>query len=371
MLTKIMLLILLLLMTLSGCGTEVSTQGLPVFTPHDIDARLKNVSMMFPISTADGPGLLLFRNDEQENTRTLQLAVFDEKMQVAQLIDIPIQGIPHQALSADTDGDGAVEILIAYGYGRGKLEDPVRVVQYSGKTYAETRVLYEVQSPRAQVVALFPSDDGFGLWYFDSKYFVQRGVLAQADGKWQYQKGERLRVATNVDAADWDSDGKEDLLIGKPYGEQIGEDGYALLQDAEGSTKLPTFRGVSSVKFAQLDRDDELEILVGDGWHQNYGQLAEPRLTMFDHRGKWEPKLIDTAKPQYSIDRIEVLEQDGQQYVLAAGDRQLRVYDPADWTQRTVHEKSKDWSWDFAVLRADGEEYIAVLDGDVQIFSIG
>lgn len=117
--------------------------------------------------------------------------------------------------------------------------------------------------------------------------------------------------------------------------------------------KLPTFRGVSSVAFAQLDADPDLEILVGDGWHQNYGELAEPRLTLLDYDREaktWKPTLLDTVAPQYSIDKIRVVQRDGPT-IIAGGDRMLTAYAQAnDWQRQVLYEQWHTTPWDFDVM---------------------
>jgi hypothetical protein len=98
-------------------------------------------------------------------------------------------------------------------------------------------------------------------------------------------------TASAVYAADWDSDGDQDLLVG-----YIGGDLYQLVN--EGSPKEPSFAppvamaaagqpirvdGDAGPTCADWDADGDLDLLVGDGegkvtWFRNDGERGRPKL---------------------------------------------------------------------------------------------
>ena len=356
-------LVLLMIFVLSACDKETRSE-------QTADGILQipgtNISALYTLNLgAEKVGLLAVTTKGE--TLGATLLAMDTEGNVRDQYDMNLAGIPHEITAGDTDGDGHSEIFIGYGMGRGKLEDPVKVLQYSGKKFKEIETIFEMKSPRAEITALQPLLDGsLALFYFDSKYFVQTGKLMRQNNKWEFIKEDRIRLATSLDLADWDNDGTTDFLIGKPYGDVPGADGYPLLRDANGEHKLPSFRGVRIVRFAQLDQDPELEIVIGDGWHQNYGKIAEPRLTMLNFDGtQWQTKLLDTVSPQYSIEKIEIIGTGEQAIIVAAGDRMITTYAQAEnWSRKELFSAKEMLPWDFAVIGSR----IAIASGDTISF---
>ena len=137
--------------------------------------------------------------------------------------------------------------------------------------------------------------------------------------------------------------------------------------------KLTVIDQDRSVTFAQVDDDKRKEILVGDGWHQNYGTTAEPRLSIIDYdnkSGTYKLKNIDNEKGQFQISKIHAVEIDGQDVILAAGDRWAAIFEPKKQWKKTVFHKLSDTTrtFDFAYLGRSGKNLkIATLTGDLSL----
>jgi hypothetical protein len=168
------------------------------------------------------------------------------------------------------------------------------------------------------------------------------------------------RLGTQYDVAG------ERIVQGRPYGDAQGVDGDVTLVGS--SARLPSFRGVSEVRFAQLDDDAELEILVGDGWHQDFGRIAEPRVSMIDEReGGFVHETLATLRPQHSVSTVRPFELDGKRYVFAAGNSRADIVDLSDRSVRNVYT-SESLFFDAAFLGVDhGRVDVAIKEDDVWV----
>ena len=251
-------------------------------------------------------------------------------------------------------------IIVATGQSLKNRDAPIKVTLYP-IDLSHPKTLLTIDSERAEVTSLRPLKDGILITYYDSKYFTQTSKLIEQDGVWISKKLFRIRMATSTD-----SDGKT-YLVGRAYGDKIGVDGDAKLVSKGKEYTLPTFRGVSSLCLAQLDSDPELEVLTGDGWHQNYGKLAEPRVTMFDYNKEKDSYIAtllsnEPVPKQYRIEHLSVT---NKGVILAQGPQQSYLFDPKqNWSKKVILTPSGTNATKVADL---GDGYYSTYDGRLHI----
>ncbi len=130
-------------------------------------------------------------------------------------------------------------------------------------------------------------------------------------------------------------------------------------------TNIPSFRGARSGIFADIDNDGKKEILLGDGWHQNYGKLAEPRLSIvkFNEKTKqYDLTMISNIKGQISIEKIIPFKIKNTIFVLTSGEKFVELYEPQnDWKRTRIFENtSSSLDVTYAVLSGKPKIVIAL-----------
>jgi hypothetical protein len=125
--------------------------------------------------------------------------------------------------------------------------------------------------------------------------------------------------------------------VGRLYGDDRTKEGDAFLWKDGKRVPIPTARGVRSMTAADLDGDGKDEVLLADGWAQNYGRDGRAYLT----EARWDGKRFQTRRlaqipGEFSIDEILVrdLDRDGKPEILALGSSTLHLYrrgSAGDW----------------------------------------
>ncbi len=155
--------------------------------------------------------------------------------------------------------------LIATGSSRDDRDAPARVWAISelGAT-----LLYERATPRAQVPTLAVIDGRVWIAVYADDRTVEAGWLSEG----------RLEVVSSGRMAEAQLPIGSQVAVGRVYGDKPLSNGDLRLQPS--GTVLPTLRGVRGLGVADLDEDGTQDLIVADGWHQNYGQVADGRLLL-------------------------------------------------------------------------------------------
>ena len=233
-------------------------------------------------------------------------------------------------LAWDLDADGADEVVMATGVGRGFTQAGLQLAlldRQGGSTVVAP--IWSRSGERNQVTALqpWPRDDGGWDVYvaaFSSRFVVQGGVLSTAGGEPRWLDGHELRMGMVRAVADFDGDGAPEVAVGRLYGDDTDTDGDLRLLEVDGATTMiPTLRGVRAVGSGDLDGDGRAELLFGDGWHKNYGEHGRYRPSVASLAGgAWSTALAEERSDQYAVEHIGV--HDG--LLVAGGNREVRAY---------------------------------------------
>ncbi|HBZ26055.1 MAG TPA: hypothetical protein DEO54_07430 [Rikenellaceae bacterium] len=240
--------------------------------------------------------------------------------------------------TGDADNDGKNDLVLITGYTKYTDSDvKVYIVKYydkepgvSGGKWSVSE-LYTKASERPQPLYLEIADidndykNEIIASYYESKYMVETVLISFSSGNWSSKIFLTERMSTAFDIGKINE--KNLFLVGRVYGDSLGDEGDAYILDGKVKTGLRVRRGVkSAIKIGDGDNDGKNEIYVGDGWHQNYGKIARGRLAVI--RDDFTYKLIEDVKEQTNLDQIEIadIDCDGKNEVLTSGNRFFRIY---------------------------------------------
>ncbi len=272
------------------------------------------------------------------------------------------------------------EFLVGFGYGRGEMQADIRLYAMSlrdigGKSVLSFDKFFTMGSSRPQPVALLTgpfADSSSGklfFAYFNEKYFVQTGFFdlpaspKAFEGMLPLKPFKNIRMATQWASADFNGDGRNELVVGRPYGDDIGKDGDLRILDG---AQIKTLRGVQGLTTGR-SKGKDTEIFFGDGWHQSYAKEALGRLCVAEKGPDgWVSSLIEHTTDQYSIGKIKAfdLDKDGKDEILAVGNLYIKLYwrgdDDSTWMSQRIGDGS---SFTLATFR--GDPYAVVPGGRI------
>lgn len=283
-----------------------------------------------------------------------------------QSMGIFVKDVVTRLVAADLDGDGKDELITGEG-----------LIGYNPKEGAQTDATVKIYTPRPKgdwnpveihrkaterpdVTSLRVRDlDGDGkaeilFAYMASKYVADLRVARREGTKWNVSELPSVRMGMHVDAGDVMHDGKTLVVVGRPYGDppdptKTTAIGDAFVLDGDKRIPLPVTRGVSAVTVADVNGDKRDDIVVGDGWHSNYGKLARCRIAVITRSGaEWKYELIEDLDNHIRFDQIDVvdLNADGKPEIVGRASRSgtlggsVRVYErtAGGWRGMTAGE---------------------------------
>jgi len=245
-----------------------------------------------------------------------------------------------QMATGDVNNDKRNALVIACGY-RGYKDSEVEILLLEN-VQNEWRLssLYTRESPRPQPLFLDIADldnDGKNeilASYYESKYMVETVSIKNSTEGWQSDVISLERMATARDIGRLTGKDKNSVVVGRVYGDRLGDDGDAYIIEGKQKIKLPVYRGVrSAIKIGDADNDGVNEIYVGDGWHSNYGKMARARLGMIKFDGdKYYYDLIEDIKGEVDVSQIEIsdVNDDGRNELIVIGSESFRIYKYVD-----------------------------------------
>jgi thiol-disulfide isomerase/thioredoxin len=271
----------------------------------------------------------------------------------------PLENFPTQIIAADLDGDQKAELIIGEGL-RGynpktgpQTDVQLRIYRPLAKDDWVPHEIFRQVSERPEFTSLDSIDlDGdkqpeLLFAYFAEKYQVNLRVARRSGNTWKIEELPQIRMGMNIAAGDVLQNGKKMIVVGRPYGEGQVTIGDSFILEGTERRELPSFRGVSSIAVGDVEGDRQLEIIVGDGWHMDYGKVARGRLAVMKRVvGKWKYELIEDVPDQVRIRRILIsdLNGDGKGEIIVHGERRsslggdVRVYQhtPKGWRGATI-----------------------------------
>ena len=258
-----------------------------------------------------------------------------------------LENFPTNMIASDLDGDGKAELIIGEGL-RGynpktgpQTDVQLRIYRPLSKEGWVPAEIFRQVTERPEFTSLESVDlDGdrkpeLLFAYFAEKYQVDLRVARRVGGAWKIEELPRVRMGMHITAGNVLGNGRKMTVVGRPYGESQTALGDAFILDGSARVDLPVFRGVSSIAVGDVEGDRQLEIIVGDGWHSDYGKVARPRLALLKRvNGKWTYQLIEDVPEHVRIRRILVadLDGDGKGEIIALGERRnslggdVRIY---------------------------------------------
>lgn len=244
---------------------------------------------------------------------------------------IDITGKLQATARGDIDGDGDEEAILGFGEGRGVRDAPASVWVLHADRAEE---LWSRDGGRNQITDIDVVGGRIFLTTFSSSKSIESGWVT-AEG-FSVQDTVLMGATQEVLA-----DGT--VLVGRLYGDQPRSDGD-LQHRSEGTLlgTLPSMRGVKSMLAVQLDDDPEPEVLIGDGWHYQYGLRALAHLRLMDGIDLDSSRTIALLPDSYSINQIEAVRVDSPDklgiMLTASSGVHLLHRDNLGWKEELLHE---------------------------------
>lgn len=263
--------------------------------------------------------------------------------------------------------ESSSDLFLVVGMSRKALDAPLKVLRVSASGKEDTIFTHSGERNQASYLAL--RDGRLWLTYFESKYMTRTGYCPQPTAKeCAFVEVSRTRLGDVVDVSG------DKVVVGRPYGDIQGQDGDLTLVENGTQIPLPSYRGVRAAAF--FGDPAAPQIAIGDGWHQNYGQIAQGRLSVLkkhEDELRYALSLVDKDASQYSFSRIIPFKKGAAQYLAAVGNRALITYGPdPEWKRMEIYNASRgDVVFDAVLLDSTSDGiWFAVLDQGIRIVRI-
>lgn len=231
-------------------------------------------------------------------------------------------------------------IILALGSSIKNQSAPIKIIALDNKLENKNLILKKITG-RNQVTHLECLNNKIYLNYFTDTYNSELIEIVKNEKDYQEKSIYKKRMAVYVGIAD-----SSNFVVARPYGDKIGENGDTYIVKDNSVKLLDTVRGASAVIYTNLDDDIEREIIVADGWHQNYGKIAEARLTLLDYNksnNEYEKKVLVNDPMQFRFENISSTSIKGNTYILASGNKNLwffKIDKTGKVTKKVIAKKS-------------------------------
>ncbi|MFH2006728.1 MAG: VCBS repeat-containing protein [bacterium] len=289
------------------------------------------------------------------------------------------EGHPQVMAMGDPAGKNRGAFVVGWGSGRRFRDVPVKVILYRyqrGRLLTET--IHSQQVQRATITSLrlgrWKGSRGLLLGYKKDKYNVQLSFAAKQGAAWQVAPIAVVRMGQAAALGAVRQRGGSDLVIGRLYGDKLGDVGDAFLwAGPDRRIPIPVEGGVRAVATADLDGNGVDEVLLGDGWRQAYGRDGRARIKLARFvGGKFVSEKIGELTGQYMVQKIVVGDLDGDRRpdLLVVGNATVTVFHNRGKKPWTALDLAAGQPQDAAMgdLDGDGKPDVLVLDrGGVQL----
>lgn len=160
----------------------------------------------------------------------------------------------------------------------------------------------------------------------------------------------------------------ETLIIGRSYGDIQGADGDLILVENGKQTLLPSYRGVRGLRVLS-----DGSIIIGDGWHSNYGKIAQGRVSLLSRHKtdkRFHLEILANSTSNYNFTKFIPIPAQSSSYVLALGSKDVGLVSVAakDSFVSVYKQKNSNTLMDAAVVKVSrGVATIAILDGQLSV----
>lgn len=248
----------------------------------------------------------------------------------------------------------------------GDRSAPIRVYT-SSKDGTQQQLIYQRGGERNQVTGLAWRDSKLWIDLFESKYFTKIGYLSPNSGssEWSLTEVAGLRMGDSFDVLG------DTLVVGRSYGDEQGHDGDLMLFTRDSRVLLPSYRGVRGLTL--FGDPSAPSIVMGDGWHSDYGKIAQGRVSLLRKRAgerRYSLELIDRDTSNYSFNKFYALARGGAHSLFAIGNHSLNMYRESggDWEKKILYtQENSSRLFDAALVKDEGGRAVfAVLDGGIR-----
>jgi hypothetical protein len=247
---------------------------------------------------------------------------------------------------------------VATGMGRDNLSAPARVEVFTGAD-SKGKVVFERSGERNQINTILWRGGKLWLNFFASKYMTTIGYLTPAQsGDWAFTEIASVRMGDSLDVVG-------DLaIVGRSYGDIQAQDGDLLLFKGGERMLLPSYRGVRSTRVVGDAANHR--IFIGDGWHMNYGQLAQGRLSVVSKRAedpRYTLQILDYDPTTTDFRRLIPFRSAGHDYIAAQGSSSIVIYDQVGAAPKKIiyRQDSQANLMDLAVVQVSPDKALAVV----------
>jgi hypothetical protein len=305
------------------------------------------------------------------------VAAFDPQAGKLSILSVSAEGLQERASTVIQGNVWQVaatmsEYIVATGIGRSALDAPIRILAFSNDL-KRSREVFTVASERAEVPFLkWVNHKGSvsRIWcaFFDSRYTTKIGYFETVDKeRWSFKETANVRMGSAVDIFG------NIVFVGRPYGDVQGQDGDLLLFQDGARELLPSYRGVRAVRF--IGTSDDPVVFIADGWHQNYGQIAQGRVSLLrrdQETGRYALQIIEKDDTQYGFSKFADFTINSKRYIAALGPKQIVIYGPEEsWRREVLYSRGEEESlMDMALAKSDGKRaWFIVADKGLRVVS--